>query len=97
MNPLASVVNAEVDTLECEAALYDARFARSMLLGIGLLFAGIGFYHTMVWLAGLGIGALVSGWYFQAFKIPQLERQRLISRRELGLALGRLGQNFPSE
>lgn len=96
-NPMASVVNAEVECLERAAALYDARFARTVLFAIGMIVAAGGFSTGIIGALVLGGFALATGWYFQAFYIPRLEREMIVARYNLSVAIGRLGQYFPGE
>lgn len=87
---MSDVYHAVLEDMQACEALYDARFARSILSFMGGVFFILGFYN-MNWLA-YGVAGLVFvvALAFQGWVIPQLAQKQQIARYSVGRAIERL-------
>ncbi len=87
------IANATVESLEAGAALYDARFARTVLFFLGILIVVAGVYLGITPGIVFGFITLGCGWWFQAWKVPKYERELQAARYRLAIGLERLGHH----
>ncbi len=92
---MSEFVVAEMQTIELNAALYDARFARTLMFALGIFITAASIYMIVTPGVFLGVFTLFGGFYFTAVKIPKLEEELRITRVNLAVAIERLGQYRP--